>query len=148
MLPSEIREKVLSQHREIEAMLEELRLGASELLQGLETADRVKRAATALRGILELHMAFEERYMAPAIREADGFGPERIRHLQDEHEEQRADLDRLVDAIRDAAKPQDIAAAVHKLVDILKKDIDEEERDYVNEDLLRDTLVPSDTFGG
>ncbi len=148
MLPSEIRKKVLSQHREIEAMLDELHSGASELLQGRQTPERVKRAAGALRAILELHMAFEERHMAPAIQEADGFGPERVRQLEVEHKAQRAELDRLVDAIRGAAEPEAIADAVQGLIEMLKKDIEDEERHYVNEDLLRDSLIPKDTFGG
>lgn len=148
MLPSEVRKKVLSQHREIEAMLDELHSGAAELVDGRQTAERVKLAAGALRAILELHMAFEERHMAPAIEQADGFGPERVRQLEVEHRAQRAELDRLVDAIREAAEPDAIANAVSRLIDMLKKDIEEEERHYVNEDLLRDSLIPKDTFGG
>lgn len=148
MLPSEIRKKVLSQHREIEEMLKELSQGASELLQGTETADRVKRAAGALREILELHMTFEERYMVPAVHDADGFGPERTRHLHEEHAEQRAELDRLVGTIHNAAAPQAIADAVSHLAEELRKDIEHEERDYLGDDLLRDNVIPTDTFGG
>ena len=148
LMPSEIRTKVLSQHREIEQMLSELEAGVSQLGAGTVDDGQVKRAAYALRGILELHMNFEEAYMAPAINEADGFGPERVRHLHAEHAEQRRELDRLVDAIREASSPDGLASGVTKLANMLRKDIEEEEREYVTDKLLSDHIIPTDTFGG
>lgn len=148
LMPSEIRQKVLSQHREIEQILSELEAGVAQLGEGSVEPTQVKRAAYALRGILELHMNFEETYMAPAIEEADGFGPERVRHLHSEHAEQRQELDQLVDAIREASSTDDLAASVRRLADMLRSDIEQEERDYVTEKLLRDNIIPSDTFGG
>jgi iron-sulfur cluster repair protein YtfE (RIC family) len=147
-MPSEVRRKVLSQHREIEQMLSELETGVAQLGEGSVDAQQVKRAAYALRGILELHMNFEETYMVPAINDADGFGPERVRHLHAEHAEQRKELDRLVDAIREASSPDDLAAGVAKLAEMLRIDIEEEEREYVTDKLLRDDIIPTDTFGG
>ena len=148
LMPSEVRRKVLSQHREIEQMLSELETGVAQLGEGSVDAQQVKRAAYALRGILELHMNFEETYMVPAINDADGFGPERVRHLHSEHAEQRKELDRLVDAIREASSPDDLAAGVAKLAEMLRIDIEEEEREYVTDKLLRDDIIPTDTFGG
>jgi hypothetical protein len=148
LMPSEVRRRVLTQHREIEQMLSELEFGAKQLREGQEESEQVKRAAYALRGILELHMTFEEAHMVPAISEADGFGPERARHLHAEHAEQREHLDRLVHAILDARSPTEIEESVAHLADILRKDIEQEEKDYVNEKLLRDSLMPTDTFGG
>ncbi len=148
LMPSEVRRKVLGQHREIEQMLAELEAGVAHLGDGSVDEGQVKRAAYALRGILELHMNFEEAYMAPAINEADGFGPERVRHLHAEHAEQRKELDRLVDQIREAESPAELKKRVAKLAEMLRNDIEEEERDYVNEKILHDHLMPSDTFGG
>ena len=148
LMPSEVRRKVLSQHREIEQMLSELEAGVAQLGDGTVEAVQVKRAAYALRGILELHMTFEEAHMVPAIEEADGFGPERVRHLHAEHADQRQELDRLVDAIQEAGSPVDLASSVTKLANMLRKDIEEEEREYVTEKLLRDSIIPTDTFGG
>ena len=148
LMPSEVRRKVLSQHREIEQMLSELEAGVAHLGDGSVDAGQVKRAAYALRGILELHMNFEEAHMVPAINDADGFGPERVRHLHAEHADQRQELDRLVDQIREASSSDDLKASVVKLAQMLRKDIEEEEREYVNEKLLRDHIMPNDTFGG
>jgi len=148
LMPSEVRRKVLSQHREIEQMLSELEAGVAKLEEGSVDPAQVKRAAYALRGILELHMSFEEAHMVPAINDADGFGPERVRHLHAEHAEQRQELDRLVDAIREASSPDGLVSSVTKLAEMLRIDIEQEEREYVNEKLLSDSLVPSDPFGG
>ena len=70
LMPSEVRRKVLGQHREIEQLLSELETGVARLCAGTVEAGQVKRAAYALRGILELHMNFEDAYLAPAIEEA------------------------------------------------------------------------------
>jgi 3-methyladenine DNA glycosylase Mpg len=93
-------------------------------------------------------MNFEEAHMAPAIEEADGFGPERVRHLHAEHAKQRQELDRLVDAIREAGSQDELASGVTKLANMLRVDIEQEEREYVTDKLLRDSLIPTDTFGG
>jgi hypothetical protein len=148
LMPSEIRRKVLSQHREIEQMLSELETGVEKLRDGSVNAGQVKRAAYALRGILELHMNFEEAHMVPAINDADGFGPERARHLHAEHADQRAEMDRLIESIREAESTAELAKSVTKLAEMLRIDIEEEEREYVNEKLLSDHLIPSDPFGG
>ena len=148
LMPSEVRRKVLSQHREIEQMLSELEAGVAQLGTGTLDPGQVKRAAYALRGILELHMNFEEAHMVPAIEEADGFGPERVRHLHAEHAAQRQELDRLVDAIREAGAQDELASGVTKLATRLRIDIEEEEREYVTDKLLRDSIIPTDTFGG
>ena len=148
LMPSEVRRKVLSQHREIEQILAELEAGVAQLGDGAVNSEQVKRAAYALRGILELHMNFEELHMVPAITEADGFGPERARHLHTEHQEQRKQLDHLVHAIREANSIDDLAQGVAKLSEMLRDDIEEEEREYVTDRLLRDNIIPTDTFGG
>ena len=148
LMPSEIRSKVLSQHREIEQILAELEAGVEQLGGGSVEPAQLKRAAYALRGILELHMNFEEAYMVPAIEEADGFGPERARHLHADHDEQRRELDRLVEAIREASSTEDLASGVKRLAEMLREDIEQEERDYVTDKLLKDNIIPSDTFGG
>ena len=58
------------------------------------------------------------------------------------------ELDRLVDAIREACSQDDLIAGVTTLASMLRKDIEQEERDYVTEKILRDNVIPSDTFGG
>lgn len=148
LMPSEVRRKVLSQHREIEQMLSELEAGVAQLGDGSVNAEQVKRAAYALRGILELHMNFEELHMVPAITDADGFGPERARHLHTEHQEQRKQLDLLVDSIREAESTDDLVESVARLARALRDDIEQEEREYVTEKLLRDSVIPTDTFSG
>ena len=149
LLPSEVRDKVLAQHREIEEMLAGLKSGLSEDQKSSETwVDKVKQCAYALRGVLELHMRFEEEQLVPAIREADGFGPERARHILSEHEEQRKLLDEIVDSIVAADCDEKLVEGVERLATMLRDDMQHEECNYVNAKLLRDSVIPTDTFGG
>ena len=148
LMPSDVRKRVLVQHREIEQMISELEAGTQALRAGREDPERVKRAAYALRGVLELHMTFEETHLVPAIQETDGFGPERAKHLHAEHADQRQQLDQLVYAILDAKSAAEIDDGVKSLARMLRRDIEEEEENYVNEKLLHDDLIPTDPFGG
>lgn len=149
LLPSEIREKVLAQHREIEEMLADLQTGASDSEQNPETwVEQVKRCAYALRGVLELHMKFEEEQLVPAIQEADGFGPERARHILSEHEQQRKQLDAIVESILAAVSKEQLVKGIEELATMLRSDMRQEECNYVNAKLLRDSVIPTDTFGG
>lgn len=149
LLPSEVREKVLAQHREIEEMLAELQAGLSESQQSPQTwAEQAKRCAYALRGVLELHMKFEEEQLVPAIQEADGFGPERARHILSEHEEQREALDAIVESILSAGSNERLVKGIEELATMLRSDMQQEECNYVNAKLLRDSVIPTDTFGG
>lgn len=148
LLPSEVREKVLAQHREIEEMLAGLESGVSDSGDADASMEQVKRCAYALRGILELHMKFEEEQLVPAVQEADGFGPERARHILSEHEEQRQALDEIVESILSAGSKDQLVDGVEKLAVMLRQDMRQEECSYVNSKLLRDSVIPTDTFGG
>ena len=147
-LPSEVRQKVLAQHREIEALLAELSAGAKTMAQGEHAVAKVKRAANALFTVLELHMVFEEQNLLPEIESADGFGPERAKHMLDEHREQRAFFGSLRASIESSEDPDVIAARIDEFAAELRADIEQEEKDYLSPSLLKDDVVTSDYFGG
>ena len=148
LMPSEVREHVLAQHREIEQILIELEAGATKLSAGHPEEENIKRAATALRGILDMHMAYEEQHLVPAVRETDGFGPARADHILQEHASQRKILDEMVQSISSADSSEQLVDGVRRLATALRDDIRDEECNYVNAHLLHDDLIPPDTFSG
>ncbi len=147
-LPSQVRERILAQHRDIRAMLDQLDEGVEKLGSGEEGQDEwLHRAVDALGQVLEWHMRVEEKYLVPMVQEADGFGPVRAERLLEDHRQQTVELRALLKDVSTSVGP-DLADRVNHLVGIIREDMEYEEKHYVNDRLLRDDLVRADAFGG
>jgi hypothetical protein len=69
-------------------------------------------------------------------------GEERASRVSQEHEEQRARLDRLLGHLRDASRPSaEIAEELQVLLRDLIEDMNQEEATVLNENLLRDDPI-------
>lgn len=124
---SDVERKILEQHEEIRARIEGLRRGA----------ERTDWARDALRVLLlrfaahfDTHLAFEERELAPRIREIDAWGNVREAALRAEHREQRTRVEGVC-AMAEAPVESDVAclfSAISGLADSLLEDMVAEER--------------------
>jgi hypothetical protein len=147
--PSELRERILRQHREIESMLDELEAGAERLESGRESSTWLRCAAEVLGPVLEWHMNLEDKQLGPMLRASDAFGPVRAERLAEEHERQRVELETLIRRVRRAADSRDVVRRARELVAAIRADIVHEEAEYLRESLLRDDpLLVEDAFGG
>ena len=143
LYPSEVRERVLADHSTLHAMMDRLEVLARKVLQGRTSmAEELRKQARLLDRRLREHMELEERILVPALREADGWGPERVARFHDEHRRQRDIMDGV--ALPDGIPPRTVeqfALIAWGFVQLLRDDIHEEERISLNEDVLRDDLV-------
>lgn len=147
--PSELRERILRQHREIEAMLDGLEAGAERLASGLEDSTWLRSAAEALGPVLEWHMDLEDKQLGPMLRASDAFGPVRAQRLAEEHARQRVELETLIRRVRRAADSRELVRRARELVAAIRADIVHEEAEHLQESLLRDDpILVDDTFGG
>ena len=71
----------------------------------------------------------------------DGWGPERIRDLQEEHSRQRRDLDALLEGFETGADVECLASAIRTLAQDLLRDMADEE-----EGCLRASLLGADSL--
>lgn len=133
--PAQVREQVLSQHRGLRRLL-----GQAMAV----TEDKVAQIAQELRRNFLYHLTFEETFMFPALRDADIWGPQRLDAVTAEHRQQRAELDGLIDLLRDGRPAAEIAQAVKALAEKLEKDMEAEEAELLNPNLLRDDVVAID----
>ncbi len=147
--PEAIRTRILREHERIRSLLDHMEVLAGRLAGGdRSAAARLRNWSRELAIVLRGHLDLEEEILLPAIRDVDGFGDARADELLIEHEAQRELLGRVVDEL--CASPSDAALAVGvmELVRALREDIVTEERDFLGEVLLRDSLVTADTFSG
>lgn len=150
MKPSEVRKRVLSEHDELRELLEQLERAARAVLQGhASAADELRERTRSLEERLRAHFELEERILAPALREADPWGPERVERLDEDHVRQRAMLDGLRGA---AVHPQrsvlELALLAWGFARLLREDMEEEERLLLSEQLLRDDIIGIEVYSG
>ena len=150
MKPSDIRKKVLADHRMLGGMLSSLEDLAKDVLNGQhdESGALCERGEGLLDHLGE-HMQWEERYLAPAIRAADSWGEERARRLFDDHREQRILLEHALIRLRDPVCPAVLLAGnLLDLAALIRDDMIDEERRMLDVRVLRDDVIVIDTRAG
>ncbi len=150
MRPSEVRDHILSDHAALREMLEEIASLSREILAGQRglAAPLRERGRRLLERLLE-HMRWEDLYLAPALREADAWGEERAAELDREHREQREILHEALQRLADdSLSPKAVAQDLRELVARLHTDMEQEERDVLDERVLRDDVVGIDVESG
>lgn len=150
MRPSEIRERVLQDHRELRAQVARVEGLSRAALAG--TAKSMEDLRAEVRGLirtLDAHMRWEDEELLPALARADEWGPERVRRMQSDHSEQRELLRYATDVLDDATRaPELIARTTLDLARLLQDDMEDEEEVMLDPDVLRDDIVGIDVETG
>lgn len=145
--PSQIRERVLAQHDLLRLRLQSLSQGVDRLRTGDLPIEDLRILAWETLALLRAHVKDEERWLLPALREADGFGPARVDALRAEHQTQAKEMSRALTALREAEEPEALARGIERLVRRILDDMDDEEATYLSPNLLSDSLVVTGFIG-
>jgi iron-sulfur cluster repair protein YtfE (RIC family) len=141
--PSEIRERILEDHRMLRTLLERMEVLARHMLQGKGSSRGELRAQLlVLDERLRTHMELEEEVLVPALRSADAWGQERVDRFHAEHTRQREILDAIWRSDAEVHRTGiEFALLAWGLVRLLREDMAEEERLSLNERVLRDDPI-------
>lgn len=123
----DVRKKVLSQHSQIRAQIHDLERMADTATSASNTRTLQSSLARFAAGF-DAHLQFEERELAPKVREVDAWGPVREATLRAEHADQRARLESLCSRAEEPAPGARIAGDVLQLATSLLADMEAEER--------------------
>lgn len=150
MQPSEVLHRVRHDHEHLRAAVSEIEALAKNVMSGDEAQmDRLLERGKALTSALARHMRWEDLYLAPALEDADAWGPERAALLAEDHREQREVLSRLVEDLENPQEPASVLAAnLVRWAHHLMQDMEEEEASFVNSKILRDDVIGIDVEGG
>ena len=143
MRPSDVRQRILDDHKIIKIMVSEtqdliLRIQTGEEQLAVKLRDRGR----ALYEHFCLHIDLEDVILAGALRDTDAWGKERADELENEHQEQREVLIYLLERLLDPTQPEILM--VNDLFNFtvwLLEDMKHEEETLLTEDLLRDDVV-------
>ena len=149
MRPSEVRERVLADHERLRADFVRIEALARAVRDGaLVRLGDLRVEGDALLARLLTHMRWEESHLLPALREADSWGAERAARVIKDHREQR-ELFRFVHSrLSDTQAWPVMAQRLSDLIALLRDDMAEEERDLLDERVLRDDIVAVDALTG
>lgn len=137
---SECREVLRAQHANLRKTIDVARAAALKALDQRGSAGELQTAVSSLQRELLAHLADEEKLLAPILPKLDAWGPLRLDLLKAEHAHQRAVLALL--AGHDAwPAPSVVAGRTLALCDDILADMTFEERELLNEKVLRDDLI-------
>ena len=150
MKPSEIRHRVLSDHVVLRGMLARIEDLALSVLDGVDVpATTLREEGERLLGRLEAHMGWEDRYLGPALEQADAWGDVRLARLAEDHREQRELLGYELACLRDPTRPVEMVARnLLDLIHLIRSDMAEEEAGCLDPRVLRDDVVTTDFVSG
>jgi len=150
MQPSEVRARVLRDHQSLRQRVDELEALAEEVIGGGQSpVGRLRQSATELLHALTTHMSWEDRYLVPALRDADAWGPERVARFEAEHAQQRVELQSLLEGLGDQSQPPAfLASRVLEWLNELHADMQEEEEAFLDKKVLRDDVIGIDVETG
>lgn len=146
MKPSEIRQSILDEHAHLRRKIATIE---AHLMPSLARVPRwrqdLQRELEELAIAFRAHLDREEELLRRELIGLDASGPMRLLEMEREHAEQRAALSSIM---RHPAADPEYDASLRQFLRILVRDIEEEERDLLGPDVLRDASISIDAFGG
>ena len=138
--PSEVRDRIVSEHADMLERLAALDVTLSELRCGRASWQSAVSECHSLYDALIAHIDMEDELLVPALRDIDAWGSVRADMLTQHHVAQRQEL-RAVLGDNGESDQRVLATRVGRLIDDLLTDMAHEEREVLARDLLRDDVI-------
>ena len=146
MTPSAMRDALLTEHRAIRAHMDAVRVEATRSGDG-GMSSAARAALTGLAEVVEAHLAREESLLRHVLPGADAWGPARVEAMMREHAAEHAALTQALRAVSQGGETL-TSTRVLGLLDALARQMADEERDFLGEEVLHDDFMPRDTITG
>jgi len=146
MQPGEVRETVLRDHVALRGLLSRVEALADRVAADETWRVRdLREAAESLLDTLARHMEWEDRHLAPVLRDTDAGGGERESQLHGDHAEQREVLSHALERLHDEGRPAALVARnLLDLVTLIREDMEDEEVSLLDSEAPRNTATGVD----
>jgi len=141
VFPSMVRDQILERHAELRELINHTLAATGNLERDGPGPVQLEKSARELHERFREHLAFEERALVPVLWVVDGWGPERVRDLRQEHARQRLELDTVIEGLESGWSVERLALALRRLATDLLTDMDEEEDGCLRATLLGDRML-------
>jgi iron-sulfur cluster repair protein YtfE (RIC family) len=142
LAPSVVRKIILQEHAELRSKLQEM-----------EDAIRSKEFTKLRNLLLEFntyfirHIKTEEAILRPVLKDIDAWGSVRIERMNSEHADQKNEI-KEIDQLVASHRPKDYLPQLESFIAKIKRDIEDEEKDCLDPDVMKDDPITSGTMGG
>jgi hemerythrin-like domain-containing protein len=145
----DLREKLLSQHRQLRGLLASVHEHTARIRsgEGPGAVDSLRNVLRELRDTTTAHLAEEDATLGPLLKDIDAWGPQRVALLECEHKAEHAALLKAIEAAAVARNTEELVEAADRSAQEFAQHIDVEERFLVNGELLNDFLPHPDFTG-
>lgn len=147
--PSEVRNRLRAEHERLRGLLSDLEACVGSALEGNDEA--IQQLPDRARDVFHQfcdHVDLEDSILAPALREADGFGPVREKQLLHHHNQQRSEFHAALASLDERTMTtEELARKLQSIIEDLRNDMAHEDRDLLTAKLLHDDII-SVAFGG
>jgi len=145
--PSQMRTELLEQHAELRAIVDRVRLCAVRPSPSMPATDHLVSTIRLLADALHRHNLREEELLRDFVATVDAWGEARAEIMTDRHAREHAALHGAL--VGTCWTPSAVAdEALVTLLDELLRHMAREEEAFLNERVLRDDFVTTDSFGG
>ena len=141
MKPSQVRERILEDHRRLHARLRELEDTVDALKHDPSQLTTLAESACSLLEDLVTHTELEDIILAAALCEIDAWGPVRASILREHHDTQRRELRGLIETYGSVQRCEDVVRVTLDWIREVRSDMHHEEREVLTRTLLRDDLI-------
>ncbi len=139
--PSAVRTAILEAHGVLRRKLDEMEMLLERVSRGESGADGLlTQKVLEFRTSFLDHLKHEEAALRPVLQAIDSWGPVRVQRMDAEHQEQRETLQAL-GALLSRRGSAANTGVVRDFLSAIRLDMDEEERESLREDLLKDDPI-------
>lgn len=142
MKPSEVREQILADHRQVMRLLDEVEEEARSVLASRGNGDRLRDRAFELERSMADMIEREQALLEPVLRGTDAFGEVRAEQLHRSHRRQREALATTREEAAAGRLPaRDLAGSLCDVIARVRADLEKEQQRSLDPNLLRDDVV-------
>lgn len=138
MMPSEIREELLSQHESLRGLLEAAHLAILRWAGGEMPRIAVREELVELSEALRKHNLREESALWEHLLAIDAWGPARLEIMAEAHIREHHDILQAIFAVGDVQDAHEGVSALDRLRTHLLEHMAREEETFLNASVLRD----------
>ena len=137
---SEIRRRVLEQHKTIRDRLVRLEASASEVAVESGPLEPLRTELETLLRLLRTHMNFEDSVLPGLLSQADAWGEARLDRYREDHRQQRRVIRELLAKLGERDRVE-VSLLALGFCALLRQDMESEERIFLSDEALRDHPV-------
>lgn len=143
----ELRAELMAQHRELKRLIASARRLSTQIANGgasVARAEKLRRIIEQLSRALDVHAHTEDKSLQPILATIDAWGPQRVARMNRDHRAEHRAVAAVWETLSAATSPKKLATAAREMADELMTHISDEEKYFLNCNVLSYEIIRVD----